>query len=113
MQQSPPLLQAAPSGKQAATRVTGVALRIDCAEDWFGVLSAKSGPEAHKTKAIATKNPIGKFKFLMRCLPGMGDVGFCSDTMRGAPLVTPIGLAALIILQGKALAYSVSRGTPP
>jgi hypothetical protein len=50
---------------QAAIRVSGVALRVDCAEDWFGALSAKSGSAIYTTKAIAKKSPSRNFKFFM------------------------------------------------
>jgi hypothetical protein len=112
-QQSPPFAQEAPPGRQAATRVTGLAMRVDRAKDWFGVLSAKSGPATHTTKAIAMKSPNSNFKFLMRCLLGTEGMSAVEAIRCAAlPVATPVGFAASIILQGKALAY-VSRGTRP
>jgi hypothetical protein len=97
--------------------VSGVALRADGAEDWFdaAVLSARTGPAAHKTKPTAKKNPSGNFKFFMRCLPGTEGMLAFEPTRSAAPsIATPVAFARRLYCKEKRFpSQFVSRGTRP
>jgi hypothetical protein len=77
--------------------VSGVALRVDRAEDSFGVPSAKAGAATHTTKAIVKKSPSNFESFMARipCIEGM--LTFAATRCAAPSIATPVGFASSIV----------------